>query len=102
MPYAILKDARVVRVKHGDLEKPWRARGTFKSHWERDMKRVEEVLTHAAGLKRLYRSHNWRFGFVEYKLSKQAFDRAACALVMTYAAEPFWEGRLRSYERDGS
>lgn len=97
MPYAIFKDARVVRVKHCDLDKPWRARGTFESRGERDMKLIESVLVDATGLKRIYRSHNSRFGYVDFRLSQRTFGAASVALAMTYTEDEFWGRRLREY-----
>ena len=95
MPYAIFRDARVVRVKHNDLDKSWWMRGD--SFDERDMKRVERVMLEASGLQRLFRSHDLRHGYVDFRFSAERFPQVACALLMTYRADSFYETRLKEY-----
>lgn len=94
-PYAILPDIRAVRVVHIDLDKSWWQRAT--SFCEREMQDVETVLRQASGLQRLYRRHNRFWSYVEFRLNRHSFNAAACALRITYAADQYWERRLKEY-----
>jgi len=96
LPYAILPEKRAIRVKHFDLGDPWWKRGMSQS--ERDMQKVEAVLRMASGLQRIFRRHNHRHYFVEFRLNATVFNAAACALRITYVADPMFERRLMEYQ----
>lgn len=97
LPYAILLERRAIRVFHGDLDRPWRERGTSVSVGEREMQKVESVLKQASGQKRIYRMFSDRHSFVEFRLNKLVFNVAACALRITYPADPLFERKLADY-----
>jgi hypothetical protein len=95
LPYAILLDRRAIRVFHSDLGKSWWNRGMSAS--EKEMQKVESVLKQASGQQRIYRMFSDRHSFVEFRLNAQVFNAAACALRITYAADPYFERMLAKY-----
>lgn len=95
LPYAILPERRAIRVKHFALDDTWWKRGMSPS--ERGVREIENVLRMASGLQHLYRRHNHRHNFVEFRISAKAFNAAACALRITYTADPMFERRLMEY-----
>jgi len=92
LPYAILPEKRAIRVKHFDLGDSWWKRGMSQS--ERDMQKIEDVLCIASGLRRIYCRHNHWNNYVEFRLNAKVFNAAACALRITYVADPMFERRL--------
>lgn len=97
LPYAILFERRAIRVYHSDLDKRWKDRGTIVSVSEREMQKVESVLKTVSGQKRIYRMFNDRYSFVEFRLNEKIFNAAACALRITYDADPSFERMLTGY-----
>lgn len=78
--YAIDANERVIRVYHGDLDKSWWKRGG--SAGEGRVRKVEDIIREATGLKRVSRTHDWNV--VEFRIRKELFNRAAVALRMTF------------------
>jgi len=77
--YVIDRDLCAIRVYHGDLDKSWWNRGM--SRGERHVKKVDDIIREATGLRRVLRIHDWNV--VEFRIRKELFDVAAVALVMT-------------------
>lgn len=89
LPYAILPEKRAIRVQHFYLEDSWWKRGM--NRCELDVQKIENVLRMASGLQRLYRRHNRWHSYVEFRLNEKVFNAAACALRITYVADPTFE-----------
>ena len=86
--YAVVDEGRKVLVLHLDLDESWWSRGN--SHWERDMKDIEDVLRGITG-KRLWRRHHLRGNLVEFRIPKNSCRAAAVALRMTYKPDADYE-----------
>lgn len=78
--YLILKESRVIRVYHGDLDKSWWCRGS--SPGESLVRKIEDEIRNATGLQRVTRKHVREF--VDFHLNAALFDRAAVAVRMSY------------------
>lgn len=78
--YLILRESRVIRVYHGDLDQSWWQRGML--HGERMVEKVESVIRLATGLQRVTRRHTREC--VDFMLSAELFDRAAVAVRLSF------------------
>lgn len=92
-PYIILREHRIVRMYHGDLDKSYWNRGMTRG--ENDMQDIERVLEAATGLARIYRRHG--YSHVDFVIrSKVLFDVAAVALQMQYTPDKTYASILKN------
>lgn len=81
--YRLIPARRAIRVLHLDLRESWWKRG--QSTWERDAKKVENIIRAATGAQRVYRSHGR--SYVEFRLRAVMYARAAVAVRLSCGAE---------------